>query len=100
MKLNPKKLTTELKRIADTLPEQFDLAQTKVIMTGRDVHLSGLDPDGIPMDDTEFTINIPIYLEVNHKRALASAYKINGLKSVIDYVNKCYKMPILDKANT
>ncbi len=96
MKLNPKKLTTELKRIADTLPEQFSLGTTKVIMTGRDVHLSGLDTDGIPFNDTEFTLDIPIYLEVNHKRALANVYKKNGLKSVIDYVNSCYKSPILE----
>ena len=95
MKLNPKKLTKELKRIADTLPEQYDIAQQKCLLTGRDIHLSGLDTKDYPMDETEYTIDIPVYLIVNHKRALAKAYKINGLKSVIDYVNSCYSKPIL-----
>lgn len=100
MRFNTKKLGKEINRIAKSLPELYGLHQQKRIMTGRDVHLSGLDTEGIPMNDVEFTIEIPVYVRINHKRLLSKAYKRNGLISIIDYVNKCYKMPILDSSNT
>jgi hypothetical protein len=84
-----KKLSAEFIKIAEQLPEQFQVQRAKVKMTGKDIHLSGLDTEGIADDDEEHLLTIPIYLEVNHKRNIQKAYKKNGIKGVIQYTESC-----------
>jgi len=91
-----KKLMAEINRIAKSLPEQFEVRTAKVKMTGADVHLSGLSTEGIPNDETEHLLTIPIYVPVNHKRRLANAHKKNEIIGIINYVNSVYDNPVLN----
>lgn len=83
------KLSPNIQKIADSLPEQYQVEFYKVVMTGEDVHLSGLDDDGIKNDETEYTINCPIYIPVNHKRKMNKAYKKRGMAGIVAYVDSC-----------
>ena len=97
MKFNPKKLSTEIQRIADSLPEIYEVQHTKAKLTGEDIHLSGLNSEGYAKDETEYLLTIPIFIAVNHKRKMAKAYKTDGIKGIINYVNSCYDITILEE---
>lgn len=84
-----RKLSVQINSIAKSLPEQFQVNTAKVKMTGADVHLSGLDTEGIENNETEYILTIPIYLEVNHKRNIQKAYKARGIAGIITYTDSC-----------
>lgn len=86
-----RKLAKQFTKISNSLPEQYQISREQRLLKGTDVHLSGLDTEGIPNDDNEYLIAIPVYLKINHKRLIQKAYKRRGLQGVIEYVDSCMK---------
>ena len=78
----------EVIKIADSLPERFDVSYHPVIISGSDIHLSGLDATDIKNDETEYLIKMPQYYVVNHKRRLVKVFRNDGLIGARKYISK------------
>ena len=78
----------EIVKIAESLPERFDVSYQNCLISGRDIHLSGLDSKDIPNDDTEHIVLMPMYQLVNHKRRMVRAFNSNSMSGVRSYLNK------------
>ena len=77
----------EVIKIADSLPERFDVSYHPVTISGSDIHLSGLDATDIKNDETEYFIQMPMWLVVNHKRRISRALKSNGIEGARKYIS-------------
>ena len=47
-----------------------------------------MDATDIKNDDTEYLIQMPMWLVVNHKRRISRALKVNGLIGARKYISK------------
>jgi len=83
-----KALIYQVIEIAAKLPERFDVSYQNVLISGKDIHLSGLNTKDIKNDNTEYLINMPQYQLVNHKRRMVRAFNSNGMPGARAYVNK------------
>lgn len=87
-----KSIIEQIVGIAKTLPERFDVSYHPCLISGSDIHLSGLDPTDIKNDDTEYMIQMPTYQLVNHKRRMVRAFNSNGIEGTRAYVNKVIQL--------
>ena len=87
-----KRIIEKIVGIAKKLPDRFDISYHPCTITGRDIHLSGLDPTDIDNDDTEYMIQMPTYQLVNHKRRMVRAFNSNGMDGAKAYINKVIQL--------
>ena len=92
------KLTREtedlIKRICSNLPESHYQAIEKRTMKGKDLKLSDekeiraqLNKMGKDLEDEkDYTIKVPFYNTINHKRRLRKAFQQKGMDGILEYV--------------
>lgn len=85
-----KSIQSTIKNLANKLPDQYEQEYCRVTMTGEEIHLSGLEDNNYPMDDTKYILKIPIYIPVNHDRRLRRAFQQNGVAGIQKYVNRVF----------
>ena len=78
----------EITKIANSLPERFDVSYHPITISGSDIYLSGLDSTNVTNNDTEYMITIPVWQLVNHKRRISRALKANSLIGARQYISK------------
>ena len=76
------------KELADMMPVQYEYIIEPCEISGIDIHLSGLDDEGIDNTDRIYYIDMPFYYMVNHKRRIINAYKRHGIEGVKNYISK------------